>query len=909
MSEFLDLSKFTKQEKLGQGAFGKVYKVDENSTENTYAAKISLTKLQKSDITLITDLKREVSILSQLNHPSVLKFIGYSPIDFKHESYPVIITEYSSNGSLKDIIDLQRDLKSPSIWTDTKKLINIYGIASAMAYLHAYSIIHRDLKPANILEDDKFFPKIADFGLSKINENFSSRGQSAVGFKGTPIYCAPEVWLKNEYSKAGDVYSFSIIVYELLTLDEPFENLNFFTLYSKIVTKGERPEFKYPIPLCYRDLITRCWSPDPNARPTFQDIVKELRTNKEFITDTIDESEFYEYIDNIDYIGSSFDPNKKLKLNISTKETNYKTKDKIKEESEDESEEESEDESEDKIKEESEDKPKLKVRQESEDESEGEIKNKVKEETGTVNTEIISVGKFNSLPLDQQEIVISNIIERMSNISSGREVNNIKNLLIYMLKFEFNKNNHYLSINSEDDEDSIDEIMREGFKISLSHAAIEMMNDKPTFEMKELNEYLRYFRKVSIELLYPSATFDKNYESILKLNNETEERIEVNIFIDGILKTDMKFRNDNKIQTVRLGQDVKEISGEELESKTSIEGGGSFCGCSSLIQIYIPSSVDSIGDYAFYGCSSLTLITIPSSVTKIGDYAFSTCSSLAQISISSSVATIGLNAFALCSSLAQISIPSSVKEIGSKAFHKCTSLTHVTISSSIISINKKTFKGCSSLVRISIPSSVTKISDCAFEGCSSLRRFSIPSSVTEIGDFAFSGCSSLTEITIPSSVTEIGWDIFDRCSSLSEITIPSSVTKIGWNAFKGCSSLRQISIPSSVTEIIHSAFRECSALTKITIPSSVTEICDSVFNGCSSLSQITIPSSVTKIKEFAFSGCSSLTQITIPSSVTEIGESAFSGCSSLTQVMIPSSLTNIGKDAFIQCPKAKICIF
>ena len=85
---------------------------------------------------------------------------------------------------------------------------NIYGIASAMAYLHAYNIIHRDLKPANILEDDKFFPKIADFGLSKINENFSSRGQSAVGFKGTPIYCAPEVWLNNEYSKAGDVYSF-----------------------------------------------------------------------------------------------------------------------------------------------------------------------------------------------------------------------------------------------------------------------------------------------------------------------------------------------------------------------------------------------------------------------------------------------------------------------------------------------------------------------------------------------------------------------------------------------------------------------------------------------------------------------------------------------------------------------------
>lgn len=73
MSDFLDLSKFTKKDEIGQGAFGEVYTVENKETGEILAAKISLMKLHKTDISLITDLKREVSILSQLSHPSVLK--------------------------------------------------------------------------------------------------------------------------------------------------------------------------------------------------------------------------------------------------------------------------------------------------------------------------------------------------------------------------------------------------------------------------------------------------------------------------------------------------------------------------------------------------------------------------------------------------------------------------------------------------------------------------------------------------------------------------------------------------------------------------------------------------------------------------------------------------------------------
>ncbi|KAK8884818.1 hypothetical protein M9Y10_043938 [Tritrichomonas musculus] len=312
---FLNLSQYTKIDKIGQGSFGKVFKVVQKDTNNIYAAKISSIPLSEDDNSLNLNLQREVNIIAQLNHPSVLKFIGYSPINFNQNPKRVIITEYTSNGSLSSIIKLERQGLSPQEWNNTKKLINIFGIAPAMSYLHSHNIIHRDLKPENILEDDYLFPKICDFGLSKIfnsnKESMSAESQS--GFKGTPIYIPPETWIREEYSKAGDVYAFSLIVYELMTLEEPFKEFTISMIYSKIVTQKYRPEFKCPIADCYKDLINRCWSDDPKQRPTFEEIVFELKNNSDFITETVNANELFNYIDYTEEYHSSFDPSKKFK--------------------------------------------------------------------------------------------------------------------------------------------------------------------------------------------------------------------------------------------------------------------------------------------------------------------------------------------------------------------------------------------------------------------------------------------------------------------------------------------------------------------------------------------------------------------------------------------------------------------
>ena len=114
------------------------------------------------------ELVNEIKVLKQINHQSISKFIGFSPRNYENKRNPVIMLEYIENGSLKDIITKLKSNQVIQGWDNTKVLINIYGIASSLQYLHSLDIIHRDICPNNILLDESLFPKLADFGLSKI---------------------------------------------------------------------------------------------------------------------------------------------------------------------------------------------------------------------------------------------------------------------------------------------------------------------------------------------------------------------------------------------------------------------------------------------------------------------------------------------------------------------------------------------------------------------------------------------------------------------------------------------------------------------------------------------------------------------------------------------------------------------
>lgn len=305
------LENFVQQEEIGEGSFGKVYLVEDKKKRKQYAAKVLNVQINNLSQEDKISLSHEVNINAGMNHPAVLKFVGYSPNNFRGEPNPVILTEYCKNGSLQSLIS--NHTKYGGIWDDTKKLITIFGIAIGMRYLHSNNIIHRDLKTDNILMDDILCPKIADFGLSKkihLNPNSMSL-QSAKNFKGTPIFTAPEVFQTKECTEMSDVYAFGFILYEIVT-NTTLGNPTYMLLAFRVAS-GQPPNFNDQIPDSYRQLIERCWSFNPSDRPKFSEIVSMLKTDKGFITEKVKEDDFRYYVKSIEELPSSFNTRKIIK--------------------------------------------------------------------------------------------------------------------------------------------------------------------------------------------------------------------------------------------------------------------------------------------------------------------------------------------------------------------------------------------------------------------------------------------------------------------------------------------------------------------------------------------------------------------------------------------------------------------
>ncbi|OHS98877.1 hypothetical protein TRFO_34779 [Tritrichomonas foetus] len=292
MEQFqVDLKNFKKEKEIGHGSYADVYGVTDRRNKQYYAAKISLEKL-KEEIDKIS-FEREVTIFSKLKHAAFVGFVGFSPKDFRGKSHTVIITEYVPNGSLATVIEKPDSRLYKGKWNDTLKLINIYGIASGMAYLHENHIIHRDMKPENVLLDANYYPRITDFGLSKIFDANSSNYQSMNG--GTCQYMAPEIITDDHYNTSVDVYAYGVLVYELYTSSFAYANLPLAQIMSR-VSYGYRPTIPDSIAPAYRELIEKCWAQSSDERPTFKEVVKILETEEGFITPKVDRQQFHDYI-------------------------------------------------------------------------------------------------------------------------------------------------------------------------------------------------------------------------------------------------------------------------------------------------------------------------------------------------------------------------------------------------------------------------------------------------------------------------------------------------------------------------------------------------------------------------------------------------------------------------------------
>ena len=242
------------------------------------------------------DFLKEVDILSLFKHPAIVNFIGFSIVDKKGSIY----LEYIENGSLDNYIEKNNEDKhnimNDPLWDDTHKLIISYGIARAMEYLHSQQITHRGLKAENVLLDSELRPFITDFGTKNLLYD------SMIPKKIDTI--APEIMgnpSKYQYSKAIDVYSYSMILYYIWVGHKPYDSSFSVVDIVRKVLSNERPEFPsetFPN-VEWQDLIKKCWNQDPDARPTFTEICKLIESSK-FLTSNINTELFNEYKKHID---------------------------------------------------------------------------------------------------------------------------------------------------------------------------------------------------------------------------------------------------------------------------------------------------------------------------------------------------------------------------------------------------------------------------------------------------------------------------------------------------------------------------------------------------------------------------------------------------------------------------------
>ncbi|GLT90922.1 hypothetical protein SLE2022_088370 [Rubroshorea leprosula] len=247
---------------IGEGSYAVVYRGIWNGSD--VAVKVFFGN-GYSEGTL-EDYKKEIDIMKKLRHPNVLLFMGavYSPERL------AIVTEFLPRGSLFKTLH-----KNNQVLDNRRRLRMALDVARGMNYLHHRNppILHRDLKSSNLLVDRNWTVKVGDFGLSRWKNATFITAKSG---RGTPQWMAPEV-LRNEPSnEKSDVFSFGVVLWELMTVSIPWNNLNSLQVVGVVGFMDRRLELPEGLDPHVASIIHDCWRSDPGQRPSFEDIIHRM---------------------------------------------------------------------------------------------------------------------------------------------------------------------------------------------------------------------------------------------------------------------------------------------------------------------------------------------------------------------------------------------------------------------------------------------------------------------------------------------------------------------------------------------------------------------------------------------------------------------------------------------------------
>src|SRR6476660_8218819 len=215
-------NRYTITSLLGEGAMGEVYLASDQLSGRQVAVKI-LARQLITNPDLIQRFKREAETLQKLDHPNIVKFLD----TFEYEGQYVIVMEYVAGGSLHDLI------KKGPISVENVRGITL-EICDALVRSHHLNIIHRDIKPENVLLTEDGKPKLADFGVARLNEG--TRMTRSGAQVGTPYYMSPEAWEGKTIDAQADIWSLGVMVFEMLAGQVPFGGDTGATVMKKVLT-------------------------------------------------------------------------------------------------------------------------------------------------------------------------------------------------------------------------------------------------------------------------------------------------------------------------------------------------------------------------------------------------------------------------------------------------------------------------------------------------------------------------------------------------------------------------------------------------------------------------------------------------------------------------------------------------
>ncbi|KAJ8774028.1 hypothetical protein K2173_009459 [Erythroxylum novogranatense] len=273
---------FSVENFLGEGSFGHVYRAQFDDGKVLAVKKIDSACTANN---MVEDFTQVVSKISELHHPNVTELVGYC----SEHGQQLLIYEFHKNGSLHEFLHVPDDYNKPLIWNSRVKIA--LGTARALEYLHEVcspSIIHKNIKSANILLDAELNPHLSSSGLA----SFLPYADQILSQNAGSGYNAPEVAMSGHYTLKSDIYSFGVVMLELLTGRKPFDSsrprleqslvrwatpqLHDIDALSMMVDQALKGLYPVKSLSRFADVIALCVQPEPEFRPPMSEVVQAL---------------------------------------------------------------------------------------------------------------------------------------------------------------------------------------------------------------------------------------------------------------------------------------------------------------------------------------------------------------------------------------------------------------------------------------------------------------------------------------------------------------------------------------------------------------------------------------------------------------------------------------------------------